>query len=167
MTRPNYSWDATVFLAWLVEEASAPLLDIDAVVGEIDDDKAVLIVSVTAYSEILEAKNEPEKMAKFRAFLKRSNVVVADSTVAIAEKAGQIRSKGLAKGRKIKTPDATYLAVAILFKADVLHSLDDDMLHLNESPIVDGLKITRPKPISGQTSLFNPGASSSAPEQPS
>jgi len=154
MTKPKYSWDATVFLAWLVEEATAPLLDIDAVVGEIDEDKAVLIVSVTAYSEILEAKNDPDKMAKFREFLKRSNVVVADSTVAIAERAGQIRSKGLAQGRKIKTPDATYLAVAVHYKADVLHSLDDDMLNLNGSPIVDDLKITRPKPSSGQTSLF-------------
>jgi hypothetical protein len=154
MSKASYSWDATVFIAWLCEEPSAPLGDIDQVVGEIDSAQANLIVSVTAYSEVLAAKHTDEQMNQFRRFLKRSNVLVADNTVQIAEKAGEIRGKGLAENRKIKTPDATYLATAILFQADVLHSLDLGMLSLSGSPIVDGLRISSPKPASGQTTFF-------------
>jgi hypothetical protein len=95
--RPNYAWDSTVFLAWLGEEATAPLADIAAVVQEIDSGEANLIVSVTAYSEVLEAKHTEEQMGKFRRFLQRSNVVVVDQTVIVAEKAQQIRSKGLGR----------------------------------------------------------------------
>src|SRR5260370_15142035 len=148
---PLYSWDSTVFIAWISEEPGAPLKDIESVVVEIDNKKANLVVSVLAYSEILEVKHTPEQMIKFREFLKRSNVVVADNTVAIAEKAGEIRSRGFAekgkKKRKIKTPDATFLATTIIYKAAVLHSLDPDLLHLNQSPMVEGLRITKPIPL--------------------
>ena len=69
-----------------------------------------------------------------------------------------IRDAGLREKRRIRTPDATILAVAILHKAHVLHSLDDGMLSLNGSTIVDGLSITRPFPLSGPT-LFSQPAS--------
>ena len=48
--RPTYCWDANVFLAWLGEEATAPLADIDLVRGEIDKGEANLLVPVIAYS---------------------------------------------------------------------------------------------------------------------
>ncbi len=149
----DYSWDASVFIAWLTGEQGAPLDDIAIVVEQLDDGEANLVVSVTAYSEVLEAKHTPQQMTAFRNFLKRSNVALADNTIIIAEKAGQVRSRGLATGRKIKTPDATYLATAIIYKATVLHSLDPDMLNLNGSPIVDGLAITKPCDYRGQQAL--------------
>lgn len=71
---PVYSWDASVFIAWLVGEADAPLSDIDAVAQEIDQEKATLLVSVSAYSEVLEAKHTSEGFSKFQRFLKRSSV---------------------------------------------------------------------------------------------
>lgn len=77
---PTYCWDATVLLAWLDEEQTAPLHEIDTIVREIDRNEAILLVPVTAYSEVLEAKHTPEKMAQFKKFLERSNVVVADTT---------------------------------------------------------------------------------------
>jgi hypothetical protein len=42
------------------------------------------------------------------------------------------------------------MATAIVFGADVLHTLEDKMLNLDGSAIVDGLAIKRPKPLSGQ-----------------
>ncbi len=142
-----YCWDTSVFLAWLGEEKSAPLGDIDLIIGEIDRGEAILLVPVTAYSEILDAKHTPEQMAKLEKFLSRSNVVIADTTKPIARKVGEIRGQGLKEDPplKLKTPDTTFIATAIHFEANVLHTLEEKMRKLDESPIVDGLKIKLPK----------------------
>lgn len=155
MTKINYAWDSGVFIAWLCEEATAPLGDIDLVVREIDGDRANLILSVMTYSEILESKHDKEQLEKLDLFLQRSNVVKVDTTIPIARKAGRIRDIGLHEGRKIRTPDATILAVAILHKAHVLHTLDAGILSLNGTNIVDGLAITMPGLKSGDRSLFD------------
>jgi predicted nucleic acid-binding protein len=150
----NYSWDTGVFLAWLCDEVTSPLADISSVIEEIETKKANLIVSVIVYAEILTAKNGVDVVSKFRGFLRRSNVDLVDMTLAVAEKAEEIRSRAILDGRKIKLPDATIVATAILRHAHVLHALDDGLLSLNEKPIVDGLKIIPPKPFSGQGSFF-------------
>jgi predicted nucleic acid-binding protein len=152
-SKTNYAWDTSVIIAWLCEEPSAPLGDMGLVVDEIDGDRANLIFSVTTFAEILESKHTPEQIDKLNRFLRRSNVIRVDITFPIAQKASQIRNAGLQEGRKIKTPDATVLATAILHKADVLHSLDPHHLNLDGSPIVDGLRITLPRPLSGQRAL--------------
>jgi hypothetical protein len=158
-----YCWDTSVFLAWLGEETGAPLANIELVIDEIDKSLAVLLVPVTAYSEVLEFNNTPKKMEKFRKFLERSNIIVADVTKAIAEKAGEIRSRGLAAKpkRKIKTPDATFMATAIIFRADVFHTCETEQLpNLSGTSIVDKLKICSPGPISGHRALTGlPGTS--------
>jgi predicted nucleic acid-binding protein len=151
----NYAWDSGVFIAWLCEETTAPLGDMDLVVREIDAGRANLILSVITYSEILESKYDKEQLEKLELFLWRSNVVKVDITIPIAQKAAQIRDAGLRDGRKIKTPDATVIATAILHKADVLHTLDGQMLGLNGTRIVDGLAITAPCLKSGERSLFD------------
>lgn len=153
----TYCWDTSVFLAWLGEEATAPLNDIGLVADEIDRGDANLLVPVTVYSEVLEAKNTPAQMEKFRKFLDRSNVVVADTTKVIADKAGQIRSRGIQvhPPRSIKTPDATMMATAIVYGTDVFHSLEPKHHNLDGSPIVDGLKIELPKLFGGQGSFLD------------
>src|SRR4029079_15139196 len=110
--RPVYCWDTTVFLAWLNEESGAPLLDIDSVAQEIDKGKAILIVPVTIISDILDSKLSGEQRARLNAFLKRSNVVNATTTLPIAIKARELRDAGRAMKppKKIKTPDATVVA---------------------------------------------------------
>lgn len=160
---PQYRicWDTSVFLAWFNEEASAPLGDIDIVLELIHSGKALLIVSVTTYTEIVHAKHTDEQIALLDLFLKRSNVVRADTTFAVAQKAEQVRSRGIELApskhevRNIKTPDATIIATAIVHQVDVLHSLEPRHIALSESPIVDGLKITAPRHPSGQSSLLN------------
>jgi predicted nucleic acid-binding protein len=156
--KPIYCWDTTVFLAWLNEEQSAPLSDIEIVAKEIDTSEAVLIVPVTIISEILDSKLSGNQRAKLTAFLKRSNVVNADTTLNIARKAREIRDAGQAMKpkRNIKTPDATIIATAIIYGCDALHSLDDrgnGPLRLSGLPAVDGLKICKPISASGQKGL--------------
>lgn len=156
MSTPNYAWDTTVLISWLCEDQSAPLANIAMVVKEIDDKQANLILSVTTYSEVLESKYSAAQLDLLDRFMRRSNVIPIDTTTPIATKAAKIRDRGLQDGRKIKTPDATVIAAAILHKANVLHSLDKGMLSLSGSSTVDGLAIVKPCLLSGQGSLFNP-----------
>lgn len=151
----RYCWDTSVFIAYMNREKSAPLADIELVVEEIRKKSSLLFVSVVTYTEVLEAKHTKKQMEAFSQFLKRSNVVTVDASIAIAQKAAVIRSKGLKipkKGQKlgISTTDATIMATAILRSADVLHSLEPQHLNLSGSPIVDGLKISLPHPLSGE-----------------
>ena len=155
MSKPTvYSWDSTVFIAWLSNDAGSPLSAIKSVVDEIEADKATFVVSVMAYSEILEAKHTKEQMEAFESLLKRSNIVLVETSIQISKKVQQIRSAGLAEGRKIKTPDATFLAVAIIYRVSALHSLDHNLLALNGHPIAEGIPIILPIPLSGQSSMF-------------
>ena len=43
--KPKYAWDTSVFLAWLTDDATAPLADIHAVAQDVDNGDAILIVS--------------------------------------------------------------------------------------------------------------------------
>ncbi len=154
--KPVYSWDTTVFIAWINEEDGAPLGDIALVADEIDKNEAFLVVSVLVIPEVLETKMNDRQRETFNDFLKRSNVQIIATTLPIAQKARSIRDKGLAEERKIKTPDATIMATAVIQRCDVLHSLDDrgnGPLKLSRSDIVDGLLITKPKPLSGQRGI--------------
>ncbi|MGH7171669.1 MAG: type II toxin-antitoxin system VapC family toxin [Gemmataceae bacterium] len=155
MIKINYAWDSGVFIVWLCEENTAPLGDMDLVVREIDSDRANLILSVMTYSEILESKHDKKQLEQLDSFLRRSNVVKVDTTIPIAQKAARIRDSGLRDGRKIRTPDATVIATAILHKAHVLHTLDKGILSLNGTSIVDGLPITMPCLKSGDRCLFD------------
>jgi predicted nucleic acid-binding protein len=155
--KPNYCWDACIFIAWLGDDRTAPLNDIAAVIDEIEQKKANLIVPVTAFMEVLEVHQSADQMDKFEQFLKRSNVYTVETSIPIGKKAGEIRNAGLKcrPKRNIHTPDATYIATAILHKADVLHTLEKPFLSLDGHPIVERLRITKPKPLSGQLIMFS------------
>ncbi len=154
MNKINYAWDSCTVIAWFCEEPGAPLDDMALVVGEIDAERANLVISVVTYSEILESKYTESQRQKFELFLKRSNVVTVDTTIPVARKAAKIRDAALRESRKIKTPDATILAASVMLGVDVLHTLDDQLLALSGSPVVDGLQITKPCLISGQRALL-------------
>lgn len=142
-----------MFLAWMTEEAGAPLDDIGLVADSIDDDKADLIVPVTVYSEILDAKHTKAQLRRMQQFCKRSNVISVDTTRAIAQRASELRSELLKTGRKLRTPDAQIAATAILYGADALHTLDPHLLNINGSPSVSGLLIVQPRLITGHRAI--------------
>jgi predicted nucleic acid-binding protein len=155
---PKYCWDTTVFVAWLNRQSNAPLGDIDAVLDDVVAGRAMLIVPVTVYTEIVRAKHAPQQIRAFDAFLSRSTVRRADGSFNVAKKAEQIRSRGhtlsrRGEARNIKTPDATIIATAILFEVDALHSLEPRHHRLSGTKIVEGLKICSPVHVSGQRAL--------------
>ena len=82
-------------------EECYPLDDIALVADEIDASRADLIMSAIVYSEILEAKHSKQQMKQFQMFLKRSNVIVVDVTIGMAQKAAEIRGKA-AKAKETK-----------------------------------------------------------------
>ncbi|HVC98954.1 MAG TPA: PIN domain-containing protein [Pirellulales bacterium] len=156
--KPVYCWDTSVFLAWINEEQDAPLSDIIQVAEEIDRNEAIMVVPVTVPTEIFTSTMTAEQKHKFSRFLKRSNVINATITFAIATKAREIREAGHAMKpvRKIKTPDAQIIATAIIYQCDALHSLDDrgsGPLKLNGMAAVDHLRIEKPIKFSGQKGL--------------
>lgn len=162
-----YCWDSTVLIAWMDEDKTAPLDDMDLVVSAIDRKEANLLLPVTAYSEVLQAKHTQEQMDRFKKFAARSNVETANTTVQIALLVEEIRSSGLRARplRSIKTPDATFMATAILYKADVFHTLEPKLQNLSGLPIVRGLRICAPKPFDGQMSVLSQTATE--PPRPS
>lgn len=50
--KPVYCWDASVFLAWINDEAAAPLADIAQVVEEIDKNASLRRSSINATRSI-------------------------------------------------------------------------------------------------------------------
>ena len=152
-----YCWDTSVILAWLCEDETYPLNDIDLVVREIERSSksaSSLLFSVTTVSELLDIIPGSDAQDSFQRFCERRNVRVANVDMGIAAKAAQIRTAALATGRKLKTPDAQIIATAIIYRADVLHTFDKKLLALSGTATVDGLTIVSPRPWSGQQSLF-------------
>jgi predicted nucleic acid-binding protein len=153
MSKPVYCWDTCVFIAWLKQEENKPLADIELVVNEIDSGHAVLVVSVTVFTEIQRSKFTNEQWERFQGFLTRSNVVVANTTPDIAQKGSEIRDRAEADERRIKTGDATIVATAIAYGVDALHTFDPGLLRLSRSAVVEGLPITEPITREGQKGL--------------
>lgn len=122
-----------------------------AAVDEIEQKKAALMVPVLAFTEILEVKNSAEAMDVFRRLLKRPNVFTVNITMQIAERAEAIRSRGLKEkpAKKVRTPDAIFVACASLYGANMLHTLDGPLLGLNGTNTAFGQTIGKPQSLSG------------------
>lgn len=152
---PVYSWDANVFIAWL-EGEEPHLQGIAAVLDDIENDKAGLVVPSIVYCEVLEFHRTKKDRHQFTNFMLRSNVQPMDVTVRMAERAEEIRSKGMAARprRAISTPDALYIATAIMGTAHALHTTEKNLISLSKTPIVDGLEITAPRHKTGRVSMF-------------
>jgi predicted nucleic acid-binding protein len=159
---PLYCLDTCIYIDWLTGDRSAPLTDIQDVVLEIEAKKANLLVPVIAYVEVMEAQN-PTGVARFRDFLKRSNVMLVDVNVRLADRAQDVRSAAwkLTPKRSIGSADAIFVAASILFGATFLITRDDKLLGLSGHDIVNKLTITKPRTASGKRSL--PGTADPLP----
>ena len=154
--KPKYCWDTNVFLSHFKGEAESKEPQMLGVIDEIHSGRAILVVPVIVYTEMLSAKNSEKIMGQFSEFLLRPNVQVATITLAIAKKAESIRSKGLKEKpneRVLQTPDAIFIACAITYGVDMFHSFDKAMLQLNSHPTAECLKICSPKTKSGAMPL--------------
>jgi predicted nucleic acid-binding protein len=152
------AWDSCVFLAWFKAERDKPLAEIEELLNDIAKARLTLIVSAIVGAEILDCTAHSPVRNQFREFMKRQNVVAANVDFRIAELAASIRERANdAIARKVitkglKAPDALIAATAITYRVDVLHTFDPDLLNLDQTSIVDGLRIT--EPTSAQTRMF-------------
>lgn len=148
------AWDSCVWLAWFNAESDKPLESIRATLAESEAGKLTLLMSAVCFAEVLDIADSPDAGTKIRAYAKRKNVFRADLDFRIAEKAAEIRKRSIdanARGeriRKIRTPDALIAAIALIYRATVLHSFDDALLKASKTPIVDGLEIRHPRSLS-------------------
>jgi predicted nucleic acid-binding protein len=139
---PKYYWDASVFIALLINEHRSP--------GEIegardvalaaDSGEVILATSQMTVAEILDPTGIGAPAA-FDALFKRANYQLLQANSAVYAETQRLRMAI----PKLKTPDATHLASAIVYRCDELHAFDkDDLLKLSGKEVVRGLKIHRP-----------------------
>jgi predicted nucleic acid-binding protein len=153
-TSPKYYWDTSIFLAWLMNEKRAPgeMEGLAEVAALFDRREAVLVTSVLAKTEVLESSLDATGRALFDDIFKRSNIVLCDVTEPISDLAREIRDHGKLSGRNIKTPDATHLATAIIYRVDAMHTFDGRLLSLNGAGTGRQLVVCKPRGV--QRELF-------------
>ncbi len=69
-----------------------------------------------------------------------------DLTRPVLTKAGEIRRALHDAGRhNITPPDSHFVATALLYGADALHTFDDTLLRLSRDPLIERLTICKPR----------------------
>ena len=161
-TPTTYAWDTDVFIAWLRDEDDKDQAAIAAVLQEAVEGRAVLLVSRMAFVEVLELAPGDAARRSFERFMDRPTVAVVEISKKVADKAFAVRSSIVQQRSsnmsvpKLDAADSIHLAAAMLHGADALHS--HDMSKLNGNPALEGLKVCKPLPLSGQPLLLPPGA---------
>lgn len=142
-------WDTTAFIAVLnggkhrtTDEKSG----LREVMDMVDRRQARIITSEILVAEVLDDK------AKLELLMKRRQFMMVSPAGPILRKVRELREAVRQDGgRSLKTPDATFIAVALAYNAEALHTFDDQVLGLSGRPCVDGLRIC--KPSGEQTTL--------------
>lgn len=152
--KPKIYWDACIFIAWLSDEErpSGEMEDLAGVVTEISNAEAFLYTSVMTQTEVLSGTLSKSAQEIFDKIFRRKNIYMVDVTRDISKLAHDIRDHYLKKGVKIKTPDATHLATAIIYGADEFHTFDDKLINLGRNVAGHPLKICKPQ--TAQQAMF-------------
>lgn len=161
--KKTYYWDTCCFIAWLTGEGHPKeVLDgLDEIAREVTENRAMLCTSVMTNTEILDGQLTAEQSEKFQNIFKRRNVTQITLDQRISRKASEIRNYYNQKGIKVKTPDATHLASAIIYQADEFHTLDgsgerkrpSSLLSLNGDVAGSPLHIRVPTAVQGKLSF--------------
>ena len=151
---PKIYWDACIFIAWLKDEKrdAGEMEDLAGVVAQISNKEALMFTSVMTQTEVLSGTLTEASQKMFDSIFLRENIYMVDVTQKISQLAHDIRNHYRDKGIKLKTPDATHLATAIIHGADEFHTFDKLLLNLN--PVVAGYPLKICKPQSKQASMF-------------
>lgn len=144
--KSKYCWDAPLFISILEGEQRAngeteALLE---VVDAADRGLATIITSVLALAEVLGDATSPDVRVRFESLFRRPNYLMVSLSPAICTTAADVRSAARAERRRIKTPDATYIATAMAYRCDALHTFDDQLVGISGRPYVNGLRICYP-----------------------
>lgn len=149
MLKSKFCWDACIFIAHLMGEqrSAEEAAGLREVLELIRTRQAVIVTSAVVQSEVLNRGNDTSRARdRLRAMLTRPPFVVADANLAVSDKAGEIRERVNCSGTglNLKRNDAIYVATALLYEVDALHTFDPILLALDKSPLVEELRICRP-----------------------
>lgn len=153
MPRHKYCWDSCVFIAILTGE-QRPRNELEAlrdVMDLFDRGEAVVVTSALLEAEVLDAVGDDGVRDRLNGLLRRSNFVVQDVTRTLSQRAAEIRQSLRAQGIRLKTPDATFIATALVHGCTALQTYDGGLLSLTGREEVGRLRITIPQ--AEQTSL--------------
>lgn len=154
MDKPKIYWDACIFIAWLKDEKrdAGEMEDLAGVVTQISNKDAFMFTSVMTQTEVLSGTLTTSAKKVFDDVFMRQNIYMVDVTQKVSQLAHDIRNHYRDNGIKLKTPDATHLATAIIHSANEFHTFDEQLLKLH--PNVAGYPLKICKPQSRQSSLF-------------
>ena len=139
-TRELIYWDSVVFIDWLKgpKASSERIQPIRSVIDYVEQGTHKLVVSTVLYVEVLTSHMSGDAKQKFQDFMKnRRKVEIIAVDVPIAKKAQEIRNN-----TRLETPDAIHAATAIISRARLLHTFDNDLLQLSKRSEIDNLVIT-------------------------
>lgn len=148
MPNPNYCWDSGVFIALLTGESARTAEEIAGmreVVDLVDRGGAIISTSAMAQPEVLSNRANPDTREKFEALFKRQNFQVIPANSAIFTLATEIREEATREGRSIRTPDAIFIATAVAYRLDALHTFDEKLLAVSGRSCARGLLICKPR----------------------
>src|SRR5713101_2409586 len=136
MQRPKYCWDSSVFLVILTGEKRSEddLNGLLEVTDLADRQRATIITSSMVRIEVLDDVTDPTIRKRLDDLFRRPSFVTVDINSAIQDKAATLRAACRKAGRKLKSPDAIFIATAILHSADAVHTFDDKLLKLSQNP---------------------------------
>ena len=142
-----FCWDASVFVTLLTRETrSEPeLAGLREVLHLVAAHQAVVVTSSTARTEVLGDGRDPRVRAAFNELFARPGFVSYQVSDALADLAGDLREEARRLKKKLSTPDSQYIATAMIYEAEALHTFDPHMLRLNGEACVRGLRICHPK----------------------
>lgn len=130
-------WDSCIFYTVLKgEDRRSGELDIlHEQITKFNEGNLVIIASTLLLVEVRQSKLNSEKMEKFRQMLDRSNLVLADVSPSIAERAATLRNELCNdQGKHLSTPDAIHVATAIELEVEMW--TNDSLDNLNTAGIL-------------------------------
>lgn len=161
--KPKYYWDACIFFAWLNnEEAIHGTAVIDGIVDmakQYDDNTIVLMSALATKTEVFDFKLKTQYARdEFSKRFQRDNFLWILADERVTDKSRSLRDFHAKKGVTLDANDCIHLAAAIVYKADVLYTLDGNSPtpKPNSLLLLDGHAGYPPikKPFKAQGSLF-------------
>lgn len=143
MSSRLFCWDSVAFINLFnggQHRTPEEISGLHEVMDMVDRHQARIVTSETVVAEVLDAASALELLLKRPQFMKVS------PAGPIIKKVQEIRVATRNDGVHVpRFADATFIATAILYKAEALHTFDGKLLSLSGLPSVDGLLICKPR----------------------
>ena len=115
---------------------------------QIDGGFTTLVLPTIIFTELL-VSYDSNAARKIDKLVQRKSVELVDLTMGIAKRAGELRDVGrLGSGKRLKAPDAVFIATAELTNCSCLYSSDSDIYR------AIGARVPLLKPVVVQLSLL-------------